>query len=117
MAKVSILIPAINETIEAAPEMSVLKRTIQDIYEKATGEFEVIVGIDGPPHEDLPAYPNLTVIKRPERIGLKPNVNDMARIATGKYLFKVDAHCIFDEGFKLKPEDQDACLEVMEQQT
>lgn len=102
MAKVSIMIPAINETIEASPGVSVLERTLQDIYQKATGDFEVIVGIDGPPHENLPKYPNLTVLRHPERIGLKPNVNKMARIATGKYLFKLDAHCMLDEGFDEK---------------
>lgn len=99
MAKVSIIIPAINETIEASPGVSVLQRTIQDIYEKATGNFEVIVGIDGPPNQNLPSYPNLTVLRHPERIGLKPNVNKMANVATGKYIFKLDAHCMLDKGF------------------
>lgn len=102
MTKVSILIPSINETYECQPGMTVLRRTIQDIYEKATGDFEVIVGIDGPPYEDLPDRPNLKVIKRPERIGLKLNMNDMAKMATGKYLYKSDAHVMFDESFDEK---------------
>lgn len=99
MSELSIIIPAINETYEIAPGVTILAKTVQDIYEKATGDFEVIVGIDGPPYEDLPNYPNLTVIKRPARIGLKLNINNMAKVAKGKYLFKTDAHCMFDRGF------------------
>lgn len=102
MAKVSILIPALNETYEIAPGITVLARTIQDIFEKATGEIEVIVGFDGPPYQPLPNHPNLKVIMRPQRIGLKANVNDMAHAATGKYIMKCDAHCMFDIGFDEK---------------
>lgn len=102
MAKVSILIPNINETYEAQPGVTVLRKTIDDIYKKATGDFEVIVGMDGPPYQDLPNLPNLKVIKHPQRIGLKPNVNIMAKTAKGKYIYKTDAHCMFDKGFDEK---------------
>jgi glycosyltransferase involved in cell wall biosynthesis len=112
MARVSIIIPTINETSLTLGGITVLQKTVQDIYEKATGDFEVIVGFDGPPYEDLPSYPNLKIMRHPERIGLKKNVNTMAKEATGKYLYKSDAHCMFDKGFdeKLQADMQDNWL-------
>ena len=98
MAKVSIIIPSRNEVYQVQPGVTVLQRMVQDIYEKATGEFEVIVAFDGPPYQDLPDYPNLTRMKLPQQ-GLKPCVNDAVRIATGKYIYKSDSHCMFGEGF------------------
>lgn len=38
MAKVSIIIPSCNEIQEVSPGVTVLQRTVQDIYEKATGD-------------------------------------------------------------------------------
>lgn len=97
--KVSIIIPSRNETHEVAPGVTVLQRMVQDIYEKATGEFEVLVGFDGPPYQSFPDYPNLKVLKLPDPIGLKPMVNMLAGLATGKYLYKSDSHCMFGKGF------------------
>lgn len=91
MAKVSIIIPARNEAY--------LKRTVQDIYEKAKGDFEVIVGFDGPPFQDLLNFENLRVAEYKENIGLKKMINNLALMATGKYIYKTDAHCAFGEGF------------------
>ena len=99
MSKVSIIIPSCNEAHEFSPGVTVLQRTVQDIYEKATGEFEVIVGFNGPPYQDFPDYPNLKTVKLPENIGIKTMVNILAIMATGKYIYKTDAHCSFGEGF------------------
>ena len=93
MAKVSIIIPARAESPEN------LGRTIQSVYENATGEFEVLVGVDGPPHYSLPDYPNLKVIRFPALVGIKTNINALAAMATGKYIYKSDAHCRFSKGF------------------
>jgi len=97
MAKVSIIVPTRNETY-IVDGMTVLERTIKDIYEKATGEFEVIVAFDGPPYTPLPDYPNLIRLDLPQS-GTKPNLNFAARLAKGQYIMKVDAHCMFAEGF------------------
>lgn len=102
MAKVSVIIPAINETYEIAPGVTVLKKTVEDILAKASGDIEVVVGFDGPPYQPLPIDDRLKVIHHRERIGLKPNINAMAQVATGKYLLKTDAHCMFDIGFDVK---------------
>ena len=56
MSKVSIIIPSRNETYEIQPGVTVLQRMVQDIYEKATGDFEVLVGFDGPPYQDFPDF-------------------------------------------------------------
>lgn len=98
MARVSLIIPCRVETYEVSPGMSVLERTVQDIYEKATGDIEVIVGFDGPPYIPLPEYKNLIRLER-GWTGTKPLINAAARIASGKYIFKVDAHCMFAKGF------------------
>lgn len=77
-----------------------LYRTLESIYENATGEYEVIVGFDGPyNYVYWRYYPNLKVIEFPDVVGIKTNINAMAAMATGKYLYKSDAHCRFGKGF------------------
>lgn len=99
MAKLSIIIPSRNEVYTTAKGENVLLRTVRDIYEKATGDFEVLVGFDGPPYLDFPDYPNLRLIKFPGVIGIKNNINMLAVLAKGEYLYKSDAHCSFGKGF------------------
>ncbi len=79
--------------------MTVLQRTVQDVYEKATGDFEVIVGFDGPPYQDFPKLPNLSLVKMAEPIGLKRLLNRLCLMSSGKYIYKTDSHCMFGEGF------------------
>ena len=97
MSKVSFIIPSRNEILLSNNGETLLQRTVRDIYEKATGEFEVIVAFDGPPYQPLPDYPNLIRLELPQQ-GLKPCVNQAAEIATGKYLYKSDSHCMFSKG-------------------
>lgn len=95
MAKVSILIPARGESINN------LMRTINSIYLNATGEFEVIVGYDGtePLITNFAGADNFKFIPFPSTVGIKTNINAMAAMATGKYIYKSDAHCSFGKGF------------------
>src|SRR3990167_7639109 len=96
MAKTSVIIPARGEKYEN------LTRTLKSIYENATGEFEVIVGFDGTtPYmlDESGDYPNLLCIDFPKTVGIKTNINAMAAMATGKYIYKSDAHCSFGKGF------------------
>jgi len=95
----TIIIPARNEGYKIKTGETVLQRTVKDIYEKATGEFEVIVTFDGPPFQDFPDYPNLTVVKNEESQGLRPIINKMVEMAKHKYIYKTDAHCMFGKGF------------------
>jgi len=99
MAKVSIIIPSCNEIAETKEGINVLQRTVKDIYEKATGDFEVIVGFNGPAYQNFPSYPNFKVLRLPENIGLKTQINILAIMAKGEYIYKSDAHCMFGQGF------------------
>lgn len=91
--KVSIVIAALNEPY--------LDRTIADAFNKAQGELEVIAVLDGYKSE-IKEHKNQIIIYHSQNRGQRQSINHAARLATGKYIFKVDAHCIFDEGFDLK---------------
>lgn len=95
MPDLSILIPARNEEW--------LKRTVEDIFEHAEGDIEVLVGLDGYRDEQflelLNTYENLRPFTRPHSIGQRATTNRLAELAEGKYLMKVDAHCSFSQGF------------------
>lgn len=103
MSKVSILIPARGENFEN------LSRTLKSISDNATGEYEVIVGFDGKDNWDIDTPPlqslfnyskgDLKIINFPNVVGIKTNINAMAAMATGKYIYKSDAHCSFGKGF------------------
>lgn len=91
MSKVSIIIPSRNEKW--------LARTIQDVLEKATGDYEILVGLDGKTDYQLVDHQKVSYLESFESIGLKPMINKLARAATGKYIYKSDSHCMFGEGF------------------
>lgn len=94
MSKVSIIIPSRNETY--------LQKTLDDILKKATGEIEILPVIDGPSkHPITPSKPDPRVKPIFNKIpqGMRPSENTAAQFATGRYLMKCDAHCIFKEGF------------------
>ena len=95
MDKVSILIPACNEVL--------LSKTVDDVLRNARGEIEVVVIADGyVPDPPVPNDPRVILIHNIEAIGQRQAVNQAARAATGKYVFKLDAHCMVDEGFDIK---------------
>ena len=95
MYDLSILIPARNEPF--------LARTVADIFAHAEAKTEVIVVLDGAPASPpLMQHPNLTVVRRPVSIGQRAALNEAAKLAEGKYVMKVDAHCAFDAGFDRK---------------
>jgi hypothetical protein len=95
---VSVLIAARNEPY--------LGQTIADVLAKARGDIEVIVVLDAYWPEHLPPeysdHERVTIIHPGRNIGQRPAVNEAARIAKGKYIFKLDAHCMVDEGFDVK---------------
>jgi len=88
--KISFIIPARGEKVEN------LSRTIESIKANVAGEHEIIVGFDGPPYIDLPEF--VQVIRFPNWAGIKSTINALAACATGKYLFKLDAHCSVSKG-------------------
>ena len=96
-SKVSVIIPSRNEQF--------LPRTVADILAKAAGEIEVIAVLDGywPVDADnsllLPDDKRLQIIHFGKPRGMRAAINAAAGIATGQYLMKTDAHCMFAEGF------------------
>lgn len=102
MGKVSIIIPARNEIF--------LQKTITDLLEKG-GDVEVIAVLDGYwPNPPLKDDKRLIVLHRGRSMGMRAAIQYGAEIASGEWLMKCDAHCMFAEGYDetLKREtDQD----------
>jgi len=93
---VSIIIPSRNELF--------LFKTTQDLLSKARGEIEVIVILDGywPKPKEIIDDPRVHYVHRGKAKGLRDAVSSAVAIAKGKYIMKIDAHCMFDEGFDVK---------------
>lgn len=95
MKDLSIIIPARNEIF--------LARTIQDILENIEADTEIIAILDGewanPP---VPDNDRVTLIYHSQSVGQRAATNEGLRVAKGKYVMKVDAHCAFDKGFDRK---------------
>ena len=95
MIEVSVIISARNEVY--------LSRTIESVLSAARGEIEVIAICDGyKPDTPLKDDSRVKVIYNEKAIGQRPAVNQGAKEAIGKYIFKLDAHCAVDEGFDVK---------------
>lgn len=91
----SVIIPARNEMF--------LKRTIEDALNKKRGKTEVIVILDGYwPEESIEDNQDLTIIHHSSSIGQRQACNEGVRVSNAKYIMKLDAHCILDEGFDVK---------------
>ncbi len=93
--KTSVLIPSRNEKY--------LNRTIENLIETATGEIEILVGMDGWDFDyEVIKNDRIKVFKEEIPIGRRALHNKLAEKATGKYLFKIDAHSIMDLGWDTK---------------
>lgn len=92
MAKVSVIVPSRNERF--------LGPTVKDLLSKARGDVELLVVLDGYwPDEPLPDLPNVIAIHRGQAQGLRAAINTAAALASGEFLLKCDAHCMFAEGY------------------
>ena len=90
---VSVIIPARNEIY--------LQRTIDDLLEKLQTGFEIVVGLDGYKPE-LKEDPRVVLCHSKERIGMRPIINKAVGMARGKYIMRLDAHCVVDDGIDTK---------------
>ena len=88
----TIIIPARNETY--------LQRTIESVLASIEADTEIIAICDGywpkPPIQD---HPRVNLIHHSEARGQRQGINAAARIARGKFLMKLDAHCAVGPGF------------------
>lgn len=92
MAKVSVIVPCLMCKYTA--------KTIDELFEKATGEIEVIAIFDDWWPDPLPKdNKNLVIVHLGQQVGMRKGVNIAARVAKGTYLMKTDDHCMFGEGF------------------
>lgn len=95
MKDLSVLIPARNEMF--------LARTIEDILQHAEADTEVIAALDGAwADPGIPQNDRVNIVFVPQPIGQRAITNMACRLAQGKYVLKVDAHCAFDQGFDRK---------------
>jgi glycosyltransferase involved in cell wall biosynthesis len=80
---ISVIIPSLNEPY--------LQKTVEDLYQHAEGEIEVLVG-----HDEI------------DQIGQRAQMNKLAMKAKGEYIMKLDAHCSMGPGFdRIMLEDMD----------
>lgn len=99
----SVIIPSRKETF--------LDRTIQDIQKKFKGNYEIIVVLDGGWAEPLKG---VKYIYNEQAKGMRTAINQGAAMAKGKYIMKLDAHCMVDEGIdeKLKTVHQVTWVQI-----
>jgi len=90
--KLSVIIPSRNERF--------MPETVDDIFNKASGDIEVIVVLDGSIPDRLPKQRNNLgyLVFEPAR-GMRASINAATEVASGEYLLKCDAHCMFAQGF------------------
>jgi len=81
-----------------------LQKTVDSLLDKAKGEVEVIVVLDGiwsQPNDDK----RVTVIHQGMQhnsLGMRAGINAGMAIAKGGYVMKIDEHCMLDEGYDVK---------------
>jgi len=80
-----------------------LARTIQDALENIEADTEIIAALDGAwADPGVPQHDRVNIIYIPDPVGQRAATNIAARVAKGKYVMKLDAHCSFDKGFDKK---------------
>lgn len=95
MAKLDIIIPARNEEF--------LHLTLKSILDNSRDDTGIIVVLDGYwPHPPIEDHPKITILHFTEPIGQRRATNLGVRVSGAKYIMKLDAHCIVDEGFDVK---------------
>jgi glycosyltransferase involved in cell wall biosynthesis len=92
---VSVVIPARHEQY--------LQQTVSSLLERAGGEIEIIVVLDGYwPDPILEDAPNVHLIHRSSQMGMRSAINTGMKLSKGKYVMKLDGHCLMDKDFDLK---------------
>lgn len=93
--KVSIVIPSRNEQF--------LSHTIKDLLKNARGDIEILAVLDGyyPPAEEIVSDDRVIYLHKGEAGGMRQGINDAVAVSTGKYIMKIDAHCMVAPEFDL----------------
>lgn len=104
---VSVVLPACNEKF--------LNKTIKGLIDNAWGEIEIIPHIDvDKPIDDIIEHECVIPIYSHPKVGMREGINKGVRKARGKFIMKLDAHCLVGEGYdvKLKMSCEDNMLMV-----
>lgn len=91
METISVIIPSRNEEF--------LKQTILDIKAKFKKSYEIIVILDGGGEEPMG---DIKYIHNPIPRGMRTAINQGVTAARGKYIMKLDAHCMVAENIDEK---------------
>lgn len=95
MSKLSVILPCRNERFAS--------RTCQDILEKASGDIECILVMDGRSEYPIPVElfddPRFRVVYFETPIGMRASINAGIAEATGDFVAKSDGHNMFAPGF------------------
>ena len=76
-----------------------MQETITDLLNKAEGDIEIIAVLDGYwPDPPLKDDKRLHIVHR-ARKGMRESINNGVAVAKGEYIMKIDAHCIFSQGY------------------
>lgn len=79
-----------------------LQKTVDDLLEKAEGQVEVIVVLDGYwPQPMINIESRARVIYQNHR-GMREAINAGMGLASGEYVMKVDEHTMWEQGYDLK---------------
>lgn len=85
-----------------------LKKTVQDLLDKAEGDVEVVVVYDGrwPEADELPTDdPRVLQVHHGvihDNYGMRPSINLGVRASSGEYLLIIDEQCGVDQGYDVK---------------
>ena len=88
---VSVIIPARNEQF--------LNKTIEDVLAKMRGDTQVIAVLDGYWPDPIVRDERVHYIHFSKPKGMRNCLNAGVAIAKGKFVMKLDAHCMLSEGF------------------
>jgi hypothetical protein len=91
MSKLSIIIPSFNEPY--------LGKTVRDLLNKAKGNIEIFVNVDGDMPKKLVKDKRVTYTHHQEPIGMRGGTNLALKKTKSKFIMKTDAHCVFAKGF------------------
>src|SRR3990167_4915175 len=73
--------------------------TIKDLLSKAEGEIEVIVNVDEQWPVPIVEDKRVIYIHPSSPKGMRAGINAGIAIAKGKYVMKIDDHCLVGQGF------------------
>lgn len=91
MIELSVIIPNRNSPFT--------NQTIHDVLNKAGCKLEVIVNVDEKWPNPLVPGDNVHYVHTFMPVGLRQAINRCVAMAKGKYILKVDDHCMFGENF------------------